>query len=81
MRQDLGTRSAMLRVMNALSGNIVALEALADEAMRIASEFADDIGSEEMREIGRQQRVRALELQGQLAALSAEYTARYHSEP
>jgi hypothetical protein len=81
MTQELETRRAMLSLLNALSGSILALEALADEATRTASEITNYIGAEELRELARNHRVRALELQGKYAALSTEYTARYHSEP
>lgn len=81
MSEDLETRRAMLELLNALSNSIVAQEALADEAAQTALEFADDLGGEVLRGIARRQRVRALELQGQFAALSTEYAARYHSEP
>lgn len=81
MSDELETRAAMLSLLNTLSSSILALEALADEAARTAAEIPNELGGKVLRGITRSQRVRALELQGQYAALSTEYTARYHSEP
>ena len=81
MNQDLDTRKAMLDLLSALGRTILALEGLADEAAQLALEIPDDSECEAWRAIVRSQRVKALELQGQYAALSIECTARYRSEP
>lgn len=78
---DPNTRWAMLNLLNALSSGALALEILTDDLAQVAVEVDDDASAELVLGVLRRHRVRALELQGQYAALSAEYTARYHSAP
>lgn len=79
MGRDLEERRKMLNLLNILGNSALALETPTDDAALTALEFADEIGGQALREIAYSQRVRALELRGQLAALSAEYAARYYS--
>lgn len=81
MSEDLDARKAMLDQLKTICNSIFVLEGLADETAQMASEISDRFESDVWREIARGHRVKALELQGQYAALSTEYTARYRSEP
>ncbi|MGW9821397.1 hypothetical protein ACUXK4_003980 [Methylorubrum extorquens] len=75
------THWATLSLLNALDSGVFTLKFLADDLVQAALDMPDDAGVELIHGVAHQQRVRALELQGQHAALSTEYTARYHSEP
>ena len=68
-------------MIRALTHSVILQEALADRIAATAAE-ADVAGNPEVakhfRMHGREQRVRALELQGRLAALNEQYAAVYH---
>lgn len=80
MSKELEARQATLTLLKSLDSTALALEALADEAVQLASDFGNGFGGEALREIARSQRVRALELRGQFASLSTEYARRFHSK-
>ena len=70
---------AMLDLMIVLGEDIIAYEARASELVKAAAALPDPTGS--IRDAARGQRVKALELRGQLAALRQEYVTRFGSEP
>lgn len=76
-------RLAILEVIRALTHSALLQEALADH-MAAAAVAADAAGKRDMAKLirthSREQRVRVLELQGQLAALSETYAAAYTPE-
>lgn len=67
----------MLEMMAALATAIVAFNAVADELAATASACHGQPFAEVMLGLSRRQRVKALEMQGQLAALSDAYAARF----
>lgn len=72
-------RREMLEQLNTLASGIVALNALADKLVEVAAMVDDPAAVEVMRGVARQHRVRALEMQGQFAVLSADYAERFHT--
>ncbi|UYW24769.1 hypothetical protein OKC48_15955 [Methylorubrum extorquens] len=79
MSEDPNARKAMLDQLKTIRNSIFVLGGMADETAQMASEIPDRFESDVWREIARRHRVKAIELQGQYAALSAEYTARFES--
>jgi hypothetical protein len=69
----------MLELLNTLASGVIGLNALADKLMKVAATVDDPAAVEVMRGVVRQHRVRAMEMQGQFAALSEEYAARFHT--
>ncbi|MDV2985146.1 UNVERIFIED_CONTAM: hypothetical protein Q9R58_12565 [Methylobacteriaceae bacterium AG10] len=80
---DCPVRLAALEMIRALTHSALLQEALADKVMTAAAD-ADDAGKGELarlyRAISRQRRVQALELQGRLADLNAQYAETYHPD-
>lgn len=70
-------REAMLGAMVALCNRIVASNAVADEMTRSANRLDGRPTAEIMRGIARRQRVKVLEMEGQLAALNDSYDKRF----
>lgn len=79
MSEDL--REAMLGRMSALCSGIAALSRTADELARSAHLLEGGPVAERMRGHARRQRIRVLEMQGRLAALSHAYTKRFDADP
>ncbi|GJE52131.1 hypothetical protein GOFOIKOB_5199 [Methylobacterium tardum] len=73
-------RRAMLKLIDALTNEAFRTEAIADELVRVAEAFSGQPGADAIRDTARRQRVRALELRGQLAALRTEYAVRFLPE-
>ena len=67
--------------MDALLGESIRTEATASELMNIAADPSGLLDAEALRAAARRQRVRALELRGQLAALRERDAARCHPQP
>lgn len=67
----------MLNLIDALSSSIVTTEALANEIMLAVAELSDQPGSRALQDTAIRQRVRALELRGELAALQRDYAAQF----
>lgn len=72
-------RKEMLELLNTLASGVIALNALADDLVQAAAKVNDPTATEVMHGVARQHRVRAMEMQGQFAALSAEYAERFHT--
>jgi hypothetical protein len=72
---------AMLDLMIALGKDIVAYEALANELVKATDYFSEQRATAAIRDTALRQRVKALELRGQLAALHEEYISRFGSGP
>lgn len=73
-------REMMLATMSATLTQIVATNARADELARSAHADVDPCLAAAMQDHARRYRVEVLELQGRLAALSGDYTRRFHTE-
>ena len=68
----------MLNLMDALSGAIIRTEAMAEELTRAASALSGHrLGAKAIRDTAMRQRVRAIELRSQLAALRQEFAERF----
>jgi hypothetical protein len=68
--------------MSVLSRDMVDFEIRGERACGCQHAFSDRRGTEEaIRDTALQQRVKAFELQGQLAALREEYISRFGSAP
>lgn len=78
MSEDL--REAMLGQISAFHANIATLTTAADELVRSANLLDGRPTAVLMRDLARRQRVKVLEMQGQLAALKQAYTERFHRE-
>lgn len=80
---DCPVRLAALEMIRALTHSALLQEVLADQVVSAAAD-ADDAGqvgkARLYRTIGRQRRVQALELQGRLADLNAQYAATYYPD-
>lgn len=77
-------RAEMLDLMRVLANGLVGEEALAEVCAREAAQreaWGERDAADVLREVARMHRVKALELDGQLAALRAEYTVRFHDGP
>ena len=75
-------RLEMLNLMQTMANNIVAVEAVAEHMAQVAADLEADGQSDTadvLRMVGRNHRVRSMELQGQLAALSADYAVLFQS--
>lgn len=72
-------RREMLELLNTLASGVIALNALADKLVEAAATVDDPTAVEVMRGVARQHRVRAMEMQGQFAVLSADYAERFHT--
>jgi hypothetical protein len=71
-------RKAILKLMDALSGEIIRTEAMAEELTRAAVALSgQQRGAEAIRDTAVGKRVQALELRGQLAALCDECAKRF----
>lgn len=73
-------RLAMLKMLSALDAGAIALEVTADELAHAAEMMADDPAAEVLLGFSRRDRVKALEMRGQFAAMKKEYAARFHSD-
>lgn len=74
-------RLAMLKMLNTLDGGAIALEVTADELAHAAEMIGDNPAAEVLLGFSRRDRVKALEMRGQFAAMKEEYAARFHPEP
>lgn len=77
-------RAELLDLMRVLANGIVGEEALADVCAREASRRearGERDASGVLRDAARMHRVKALELEGQLTVLRAEYIVRFHDGP
>jgi hypothetical protein len=73
-----GLREAMLGRMNALRITIAALNTTADELVRSANLLDGQPVAEALRGRAQRRRVKVLEMQGRLVALSERYAAQFH---
>ena len=71
----------MLSRMLALSTNIAALSTAADQLVKSARQTEGRSISDALLDIARRQRVKILELEGQLAALEVTFTKRFGAKP
>lgn len=69
----------MLELLNTPTPGAIALNALAGALVEAAAKVNAPTPVEVMHCVARQHRVRALEMQGQFAVLSADYAARFHT--
>ncbi|MGW5840126.1 hypothetical protein ACWFZ6_19180 [Methylorubrum extorquens] len=72
-------RREMLELLNTLASGIIALNTLTNDLVEAAAKVNDPTSFEVMHGVARQHGVRALEMQGQFAVLSADYAARFHT--
>jgi hypothetical protein len=73
-----GIRRAMLDLMDALSGEIIRTEAIAEELTRTAIALSGHLpNADAIRDTAVRKRVQAIELRGKLAALREEYAERF----
>jgi len=72
-------RREMLELLNTLASGVIALNTLADDLVQAAATVDDASTADLLRSVARQHRVRALEMQGQFAVLSADYAERFHT--
>ncbi|EHP94208.1 hypothetical protein [Methylorubrum extorquens] len=72
-------RREMLELLNTLASGVIALNTLADDLVQAAATVDDASTADLLRSVACQHRVRALEMQGQLAILSTEYAERFHT--
>lgn len=78
LREDL--RDVMFEQMSILQASIATLNTIADELVVAAHVFDSEPAARALHSHAQQRRVRALEMQGRLAALSERYAARFHPE-
>lgn len=76
----MNDRYEMLNLMRTMANGLAAVEVLADQMAEVAAELdaaGDKAAADVMRILGRNQRVRSMELQDQLAATSRVYADLY----
>ncbi|KMO10020.1 hypothetical protein, partial [Methylobacterium platani] len=72
----MNNRYEMLNLMRTMANGIVAAEVVADHVAEVAAELdaaGENAAADVLRMLGRNHRVRSMELQGQLAAFSGTY--------
>ena len=73
-------REMMLAMMSATVTRIIVTHAMADELVQAAADVTEPSLAAAMQDHVRRYRVEVLELQDRLAALSGDYTRRFHAE-
>lgn len=73
-------REMMLAMMSATVTRIIVAHAMADELVQAAADVTEPSLAAAMQDHVRRYRVEVLELQDRLAALSGDYTRRFHAE-
>lgn len=78
--EDHLLKRAMLEMMDALTDDIIRIEAVADNLVNVAVDPSGHVDARALRDAAQRRRVKVLEMRGQLAALRQRYAERFLQE-